>query len=356
MKAALVTHYIPNYRQGFLSELIDRNHLDLDLYSDHTNRYYASFEFIDKNNFNWTQSKVYIYSIGGRRISFQPRILRVIFLQRYDRIILTATKSDISVWLGLVLGKVLRKKISLWGHFKTTGKFERLVNRIFCSLSYSNIFYSDIELAQYSKRIIMKSFVAKNTITIDNSTTKGMVRFNTLIFTGRFTKGKKLDVLLKALTIVRTKNDVRLVMVGDGPEKKKISLMVSELGLTNNVELTGAIYNSKELSRLYGECLFSVIPSHAGLGIHSAFGNGRIVVTDDDLQEQPPEFKMIKHGINGYLYKSNDHTALAELISYCLDRPNEILNMGKNAKLYIESEYSVGKMVKGFVNALIYER
>ena len=65
-------------------------------------------------------------------------------------------------------------------------------------------------------------------------------------------KGKGLDVLLKAFQpAVEKDKRLRLSIWGDGPEKKRLQKLCSELGLTEYVSFGGA-YSTEDLDKVYG--------------------------------------------------------------------------------------------------------
>jgi len=63
-----------------------------------------------------------------------------------------------------------------------------------------------------------------------------------LVFMGTFTTTKGLDLLLDALARVRVESPLlRLVLVGDGPEREAVEAQVNRLGLGDVVRLTGQV-------------------------------------------------------------------------------------------------------------------
>jgi len=61
-----------------------------------------------------------------------------------------------------------------------------------------------------------------------------------LLYVGRLTRIKRLDVLVKAFALMsRVRDDARLVIVGDGPERAKIERLAQSLDLREKVTMTG---------------------------------------------------------------------------------------------------------------------
>jgi len=65
-----------------------------------------------------------------------------------------------------------------------------------------------------------------------------------LIFTGGLVSIKSLDMLIEAFSIVSAKlNNIRLCIVGDGPEKDKLQLLTKQLGCTEKIDFIGKTNN-----------------------------------------------------------------------------------------------------------------
>ena len=63
-----------------------------------------------------------------------------------------------------------------------------------------------------------------------------------LLFVGRLAKEKGIDFLLKQQSILnKTNKNIKLVIVGDGPEAKALQLMSKTLNINDNVKFTGKI-------------------------------------------------------------------------------------------------------------------
>lgn len=60
---------------------------------------------------------------------------------------------------------------------------------------------------------------------------------------GRLTMQKNYTTLIKAFALVKKKIDSRLVILGDGEERKKIELNVNELGINDSVSMPGFVDN-----------------------------------------------------------------------------------------------------------------
>lgn len=89
-----------------------------------------------------------------------------------------------------------------------------------------------------------------------------------IVFLGRFDIGQKgIDILLDAYKKICKYISFPLVMVGFGPDEKKVEVMIKKLKLTKNVKIVGGKFGKEKLDIL-SKALFSVVPSrHEGFCI-----------------------------------------------------------------------------------------
>jgi L-malate glycosyltransferase len=104
-----------------------------------------------------------------------------------------------------------------------------------------------------------------------------------IIYVGRLVEHKNVDLLIKALDIVKTDiPDVKAMIVGDGPEMGTLKSLVSELELGKNVEFCGFLedYNDA-LSLLKSSRIFATPSTREGFGMAALEANacGLPVVT-----------------------------------------------------------------------------
>jgi len=104
-----------------------------------------------------------------------------------------------------------------------------------------------------------------------------------IIYVGRLVEHKNVDLLIKALDIVKTDvPDVKALIVGDGPEMGRLKSLVSELELEKNVEFCGFLedYNDA-LSLMKSSRIFTTPSTREGFGMAALEANacGLPVVT-----------------------------------------------------------------------------
>jgi len=150
-----------------------------------------------------------------------------------------------------------------------------------------------------------------------------------IVSVARLAKHKNLPLLLKAFGIVRQTMDARLVIVGEGPERKHLESLIHELGF-EDVSLPG--YSDNPWRTMARADVF-VLPSEEeafGLVLVEAMACGVPVVATDAIGGGPRS--VLENGRYGILVPSNDVEALAEAILKVLgskDLRDRLMHAGK---------------------------
>jgi colanic acid/amylovoran biosynthesis glycosyltransferase len=85
-----------------------------------------------------------------------------------------------------------------------------------------------------------------------------------LVSVGRLVEKKGFDTLIRAIALVRHQlPHVRVVIVGEGPERAALAALVSQLGLEGNVMLVGAMIHEEVLELMSGSKLFCLAAQRA---------------------------------------------------------------------------------------------
>lgn len=245
---------------------------------------------------------------------------------------------SISLWTILILKKITfnKRKIFLWTHGwygdESIGK--TFIKKLFFSLSDGVFLYGN-----YAKRIMAKKgcninnvWVIHNSLDyirqleLRNSIHKTNVyekRFGNnlynIVFIGRLTESKRLDMIIKALDILRKKNiECNLTIIGNGNGMEKPKHLATELEI--NLWLYGACYDENINASLLAEADLCVSPGNVGLtAIHSLMF-GTPVITHNDFSNQGPEFEAIQKGVTGDFFEVGNVDSLAECISNWFDK------------------------------------
>ena len=128
----------------------------------------------------------------------------------------------------------------------------------------------------------------------------------TIITVCRLVPYKKVDVLVRAVAALRSKYpDVRLLVVGRGPEEAALRQLVQELGISGNVEFVGKVALMSELVRMLKRSHVFALPSIVegfGMAVVEAMAAGTPYVASDI----PPIREATGGGLGGRLFEPLD--------------------------------------------------
>jgi glycosyltransferase involved in cell wall biosynthesis len=128
---------------------------------------------------------------------------------------------------------------------------------------------------------------------------------------GRLHPQKDFPTLIRAFAQVRQVRPVRLVILGDGPEREHLMALVEELGLTQDVALLGFVQNP--YAYMAKTSVFVLSSAWEGLGnvLVEAMAVGTPVISTD-CESGPAE--ILAQGRYGLLTPIGDSGAIAEAI------------------------------------------
>ncbi len=163
-------------------------------------------------------------------------------------------------------------------------------------------------------------------------------------YIGQLIHRKGVDVLLRALALLSTQK-LKAFIIGEGPLRKELKDLASELGLGDKVIFTG--YRKDRLSFLQGFDLF-VLPSRLeGIPrcLMEAMGMGKPVIAAniEGCRSLIPQ-----DGVQGHLFPVNDHQALAEKIKYLMANERERKALGERARAFVAEKYSAVRMAREY--------
>ncbi|MGQ9697851.1 MAG: glycosyltransferase, partial [Armatimonadota bacterium] len=167
---------------------------------------------------------------------------------------------------------------------------------------------------------------------------------------GRLDPLKDHESLLRAFAAVHSAvPKARLVIVGDGPLRDHLRNMAKELGVEDAVYFTGARSDVAALLRAFD--VFVLSSTHEGLplALLEAMSAGLPVVATA-VGGVP---RAVEHGVSGFVCPPGDAETLSSLILHLLEHRELRAVVGRNARVRVESHFSVERMVAGYKD--IYE-
>lgn len=128
---------------------------------------------------------------------------------------------------------------------------------------------------------------------------------------GRLSPQKDFPTLIRAFAQVRQVQPARLVILGDGPERERLTTLIESLGLTEDVALLGFVENP--YAYMSKAAVFVLSSAWEGLGnvLVEAMAVGTPVISTD-CESGPAE--ILDQGKYGALVPVGDSRAIAEAI------------------------------------------
>ncbi len=195
-------------------------------------------------------------------------------------------------------------------------------------------------------RLLYDPIIEIRNINYKKNLAKATQHSNYFLAAGRLTKQKNFLFLCKVFKIIINKHpSFKLLIAGDGEDKKKIEDYIEKNKLKKNIFLIGHIENIFPLMKGAEAFILSSLWEDPGFVIvEAAFC--RTAVFSSDCLEGPKE--IIKDNINGILFKSND---LNDFVKN-FDRFNSIINNKDLKKKLILNNLILTKKFSLFIHYL----
>jgi len=279
-------------------------------------------------------------------------------------------------WEGVMLAKMLRKP--LVGTFHTffaepeyLKQFHLPNHRLTQEMMwrYSVFFYNHCDRILSPSRSVAEQLAARGVDRIPHMMSNGIPLYPwveksaidaerqklglndefTFIYVGRISEEKSLPVLLRAFTqLLRTNPRVRLVIIGNGPDREALEELAEDLQLGENVKFTGSIP--------HGELVRRNLPRI-----------GHVFVTPSKTENQPVSLleamsfalpligadakgvpELVRPGVTGLLFPPDDVEALAGCMQKLMNEPALRERCGDAAR-HLAEENSIQSVVRQLV-------
>lgn len=154
-----------------------------------------------------------------------------------------------------------------------------------------------------------------------------------VIYAGRLMDFKNINILIKSIKILKKKNEnIKCLIIGDGPERKRLEKLTRELNLTKNIMFKGFLKTERELFSLFKSSKVFVLPSvREGFGLVAIEANacGIPVITVNHKDNATKDLISKKNGA----VVNVDEKEIASSINKILDKkldPVDFINFVKN--------------------------
>lgn len=159
--------------------------------------------------------------------------------------------------------------------------------------------------------------------------------------TGRLHSVKQYDKLIEALAqaIAHTPSladRLHLTIVGEGPERATLEQLIEHFGLQDNVSLPG--HSDNVDAYLASWHLYFQPSDYEGmcLAVHEAM-NAALPIVATPVGELA---SCVTDGVTGFVVNGEPVAALTEIILRTAEAPEQLAELGQNARRYVQQHYS----------------
>lgn len=328
MKLGLIFNIASNYRQG-IYQLIDRT-FDCEWFFGENYTDIKSMDLHLLKNVCIGKNKSIIGSFF-----WQQGALRFANRKEISSYLVLGDPFCLSIWVLLIWIKIFHptKHLYMWTHgwYGKETFVRRILKKLFFKMAKGLFLYGyyakELMISEgfnpkslfvihnsldYDKQILLRSSMQKENIYSEHFHNHN----HTLIFIGRLTKIKKLNLIIEAMFVLRKQGqNFNLVLVGNGEEKENLIQLAKESHLIQSIWFYGASYDEETNARLIFNADLCVSPGNVGLTAMHSLMFGTPVATHNDFKYQMPEFEAIREGITGAFFQKDNVLSIANTIS-----------------------------------------
>lgn len=216
------------------------------------------------------------------------------------------------------------------------GNIHRILRKITFLLSSGIVFQTEQVQAYFSKRIQKHSTVIPNPIIDRNLPEIRENRNKEIISTGRLSKEKNFEMLIRAFAQIKSK-DYKLTIYGEGPLRQYLENIVISLNLSDRISMPGKV--ERVIDCISQGDIFVMPSNHEGMpnSLIEGMAMGLAPISTDFASGGARA--LIEDGVNGFLIPVGDCNALVERLNYLIDNPEEKIRI-MQAAAYIRKTNS----------------
>lgn len=191
--------------------------------------------------------------------------------------------------------------------------------------------YNGIDLNKFRKKVVDKNIILSNQVNLNQKI---------ILAVGRLNEQKDYPNLLKAISLLKenSSEDFKLLIAGDGEQKKAIEELISKLNLDNDVILLGRRNDIAELMSIADYFVLSSAFEGFGLVVAEAMACETFVVATD--------CGGVKEVMGGYglMASPKDSKELADQLRKAINMPlNARLENNRKALNYVHENFDLEK-------------
>lgn len=170
-----------------------------------------------------------------------------------------------------------------------------------------------------------------------------------IITVGRLVEKKGHGYVIKAVVKIAKKyKNIQYIIAGDGPLRKNLEDLASELKIKNHIRFLGAV-EQDEVLKLYQQAHIFILPS---VTASNGDREGQALVLQEAQAFGLPVISTFHNGIpegildgkSGFLVPERDIDALAKKLEFLIEHPEIWPKMGKYGRKFVEEKYDSKKL------------
>ena len=169
-----------------------------------------------------------------------------------------------------------------------------------------------------------------------------------IVYLGRLSPQKKVDLILKAVAKLKRKYNISAVIIGSGKIKSDLENIAENLNITDRVAFTGEIYSKEDKSKILNNCQLGVLPGLGGLAIQEMLWHALPVITSS---ADGTEIDMVKNASSGIYIKNMTLNALVKSIDSFIKMTRvQKKEMSINGLNIVIQKYNINNMINILVS------
>jgi len=259
----------------------------------------------------------------------------------------------------LLKARLVGAKTIWWGQYWSgTSRTHRFILRLLLMrLAHAILFYTDMEVEEYRSRYgkhdrrpisALNNGIDVQPIIKLRTPYRAALRDQSILFLGRLTEKAEFHLLLEALTDARLQN-VRLHVIGDGPQRNKFESVAGDLEIHDRVIWHGGMTREADIADVANQCRVFVYPGGIGLSLIHAMAYGLPSIVHSDRWRHMPEIAAFQDGRTGRAFQRGSTDSLASVLNDLLRDPPTLEAMSSDAIRQTETRFNTAVMRRRFV-------
>jgi glycosyltransferase involved in cell wall biosynthesis len=327
----IIIHYpfVASYRVAVFNELANNNKINLTVLSAEKSKDDTLLSEKVGWKFDHITTRLYSFQVFKKIIDFETGVLsKLIKLRKKNTVyVILSNPNILSSWCYSLFARCLGYQVIFWGHglLKKEYGLRRVLRKLYYSLANKHWVYGDNAIPLMNDLGINENVIYPIYNSLNYKTQKKLANLNiskrdvirndlgylksdlVAICMGRLLPKLKIDQVINNIKYAEKNNiKLKLIVIGDGPEKDRLIGIAENENLTKYIVFTGAIYDEKDLSVYYNAADLSIVMGVVGLSAMHSLAYGVPLLTNNDLQSHCPEIEAIRPGESGEFFENNN--------------------------------------------------